>query len=62
MIEIVSSLKHLSLQVDNQLNGHDHITKVKKKALRVLGRVKYSKIFLSSEVLAKMYRSLVEAH
>ena len=42
-IEIVSSFKYLGVQVDNQLKWDDHIDKAKKKALRALGWVKYSK-------------------
>ena len=61
-IEIVSSFKYLGVQVDNQLKWDDHIDMVKKKALQALGLVKYSKKYLSSEVLAKMYRGLVEPH
>ena len=61
-IEIVSSLKYLGVQVDNQLNWDNHIDKAKKKALPALGLVKYSKKYLSSEVIAKMYRGLVEPH
>ena len=61
-IEIVRSFKYLGVQVDNQLKWDDHIDKVKKKALRALGPVKYSKKYLSSEVLAKIYRGLVEPH
>ena len=61
-IEIVSSYKYLDVQVDNQLIWDDHIDKVKKKALQVLGLAKYSKKYLSSEVLAKVYRGLVAHH
>ena len=61
-IEIVSSFKYLGFQVDNQLKWDDHIDKAKRKALRALGLVKYSKKYLSSEILAKMYRGLVEPH
>ena len=53
--EIISSFKYLGVQVGNQLKWDDHIDKAKKKALRALGMVKYSKKYLSSEVLAKMY-------
>ena len=38
------------------------IQNVKKKVHRALGLVKYSKKYLSTEVLAKMYRGLVEPH
>ena len=61
-IEIVSGFKCLGVKVDNQLKCDDHIDKVKYKELRALGLVKYSKKYLSSEVLAKMYRGLVEPH
>ena len=61
-IEIVSSFKYLGVQVDNQLKWDDHVENAKKKALRALGLVKYSKKHLSTEVLAKMYRGLVEPH
>ena len=61
-IEIVSSFKYLGVQVDNQLKWDDHIDKAKTKALRALGLVKYSTKYLSSEILAKMYRGLVEPH
>ena len=50
-IEIVSSFKYLGVQVDYQLKWDDHIDMVKKKALRALGLVKYSKnIFLQKSL------------
>ena len=61
-IEIVNNIKYLGVQVDNQLKWDNHIDKVKKKALRALGLVKFSKKYLTTDVLIKMYRGLVEPH
>ena len=61
-IEIVSCFKYLGVQVDKHFKWDGHIENVKKQALPAFGLVKYSKKYLSPEVLAKMYRGLVEPH
>ena len=60
-IEMIANTKYLGvLQVDSQLNWDKHFDTIKTKANRALGLIKYSKNYLASDVLNKMYRGLVE--
>ena len=61
-IEMITNTKYLGAQIDSNLNWDKHIDTVKTKANRALGRIKYSKKYLPSDVLNKMYRGIVEPH
>ena len=52
--------KYLGVQVDSQLNWDKHVGTIKTKANRALGLIKYSKEYLPSDVLNKIYRGIVE--
>ena len=59
-IEMVANTKYLGVQVESQLDWDKHVGTVKTKANRALGLIKYSKKYLPSDVLNKMYRGIVE--
>ena len=59
-IEMIANTKYLGFQVDSQLNWDKHVDTIKTKANRALGLIKYSKKYLPSDVLSKMYRGIVE--
>ena len=61
-IEMIANAKYLGVQVDSQLNWDKHVDTIKTKANRALGLIKYSKKYLPSDVLNKMYRGIVEPH
>ena len=46
--------------IHSQLNWDKHVDTIKTKANRALGLIKYSKKYLPSDVLKKMYRGIVE--
>ena len=57
---MIANAKYLGVQVDSQLNWDKHVDTIKTKANRALGLIKYSKKYLPSDVLNKMYRGIVE--
>ena len=59
-IEMIVNAKYLGVQVDSQLNWDKHVDTIKTKASQALGLIKYSKKYLPSDVLKKMYRGIVE--
>ena len=59
-IEMIANTKYLGVQVDSQLNWDEHVGTIKTKANRAIGLIKYSKKYLPSDVLNKMYRGIVE--
>ena len=59
-IEMIANTKYLGVQVDGQLNWDKHVDTIKTKANRALGLIKYSKKYLPSDGLNKMYRGIVE--
>ena len=59
-IEMIANTKYLGVQVDSQLNWDKHVGTINTKANRALGLIKYSKKYLPSDVLNKMYRGIVE--
>ena len=61
-IEMITSTRYLGIQIDSKLNWDKHIDTIKTKANRALGLIKYSKKYLPSDVLNKMYRGIVEPH
>ena len=61
-IEMITNTRYLSVQIDSKLNWDKHIDTIKTKANRALGLIKYSKKYLPSDVLNKMYRAIVEPH
>ena len=52
---MIANIKYLGVQVDSQLNWDKHIDTIKTKANRALGPITYSKKYLPSDVLNKMY-------
>ena len=61
-IEVITDAKYLGLQIDNKLKWDKHIDTTKTKANRSLGLTKYAKKQVSSDVLSKMYRRIVEPY
>ena len=61
-IEMITNTRYFGVQIDSNLNWDKHIDTIKTKANRALGLIKYSKKYLSSDVLNKMYRRIVEPH
>ena len=59
-IEMIANAKYLGVQVDSKLNWDKHVDTIKTKANRALGLIKYSKKYLPSDALNKMYRGIVE--
>ena len=55
-IEMITNTRYLGVQIDK------HIDTIKTKANRALGLIKYSKKYLQSDILNKMYRGIVEPH
>ena len=61
-IEIVDQTKYLGVILDKYLSWDQQIRSIRTKVSRALGMLKYSKKFLPTDLLSKMYRSLVEPH
>ena len=61
-IEMITNTRYLGAQIDSKLNWGKHIDTIKTKANRALGLIKYSKKYLPSDILNKMYRGIVEPH
>ena len=61
-IEMITNTRYLGVQIDIKLNWGKHIDTIKTKANRALGLIKYSKKYLPSDILNKMYRGIVEPH
>ena len=59
---MIRSTTYLGIQIDNQLNWDKHTDTIKAKANWALGRIKYSKKYLPSHILSKMYRGIVKPH
>ena len=57
---MIAYTKYLGVQVDSQLNWDKHVDTIETKAKRALALIKYSKKYLPSDVLNKMYRGIVE--
>ena len=61
-IELITNTRYLGVQIDSKLYWDKHIDTIKTKANRALVLIKYSKKYLPSDVLNKMYRGIVEPH
>ena len=59
---MITNTRYLDVQIDSNLNWDKHINTVKTKANRALGLTKYSKKYLPSDKLNKMYRGIFEPH
>ena len=59
---MITSTRYLGVQIDSTLNWDKHIDTIKTKANRALGLIKYSKKYLPSDVLNKIYREIAEPH
>ena len=59
---MITDTKYLVLQIDSQLKWDKHIDTIKTKANRSLRFIKYSKKYLPSDALNKMYREIFEPH
>ena len=57
---MITNTKYLGLQIDSQLKWDKRIDTIKTKANRSLGLIKYTKKYLPSDVLNKIYRGIVE--
>ena len=61
-IEMITNTRYLGVQIDSKLDWDKHIDTIKTKTNRALGLIKYSKKYLPSDILNKMYRGIVEPH
>ena len=59
---MITNTRYLGVQIDSKLNRGKHIENIKTKANRALGLIKYSKKYLPSDILNKMYRGIIEPH
>ena len=56
---MITNTRCLGVQIDSKLNRDKHIDTFKTKGNRALGLSKYSKKYLPSDVLNKMYRGII---
>ena len=57
---MIANAKYLGVKLDSQINCSKLVNAIKTKANRSLRLLKYSKKYLPSDVLNKMYRGIVE--
>ena len=61
-VKLVSDVKYLGVQVDQELKWTNHLTTVTKKICRGIGILRYAKQYLPPATIETMYRSLVEPY
>ena len=61
-VKLVSDVKYLGVQVDEELKWTNHLTTVTKKISRGIGILRYAKQYLPPATIETMYRSLVEPY
>ena len=61
-IEMITNKRDIGVQIGSNFNWDKHIDTIKTKANRALGLIKYSKKYLPSDALNKIYREIVEPH
>ena len=61
-IKLVSSIKCLGVQINENLSWDEQIKAFKVKVSRAIDLLKYAKRFLSNDTLCKMYTALVEPY
>ena len=61
-VRLVSDVKYLGVQVDQELKWTNHLTTVTKKISRGIGILRYAKQYLPPATIETMYKSLVEPY
>ena len=61
-LEVVTTTKHLGLQIDQSLDWEEQIKAVSTKVSRAVGFLKHAKSFLPKETLQTLYMGIVEPH
>ena len=61
-VKLVSDVKYLGVQVDQELKWTNHLTTVKKKISKGIGILRYAKQYLPPATIETMYRSLVDPY
>ena len=61
-VKLVSDVKYLGVQVDQELNWTNHLTTVTKNISRGIGILRYAKQYLPLATIETTYRSLVEPY
>ena len=61
-VKLVSDVKYLGVQVEQELKWTNHLTTVTKKISRGIGILRYAKQYLPPATIETMYRSLVEPY
>ena len=61
-VKLVSDVKYLGVQVDQELQLTNHLTTVTKKITRGIGILRYAKQYLPPATIETMYRSLAEPY
>ena len=61
-VKLVSDVKYLGVQVDQELKWTNHLSIVTKKISRGIGILRYAKQYLPPTTIETMYRSLVEPY
>ena len=61
-VRLVSDVKYLGVQVDQELKWTNHLTTVTKKISRVIGILRYAKQYLPPATIETTHRSLVEPY
>ena len=59
---MTTNTRYLGNQIDSKFNWNKNKDNIKTKANQALGFIKYSKKYVPSDVLYKMYRGIVEPH
>ena len=62
LIEQMTCVKYLGIQIDSQLKWTEHVATVSLKVARAMEMIKYAKKFLPTETLKLLYRGLIEPH
>ena len=61
-VKLVSDVKYLEVQVDQELKWTNHLATVTKKISRGIGILRYAKQYLPPARIDTMYRSFVEPY
>ena len=61
-VKLVSDVKYLGVQVDQELKWTKHLTTVTKKIAKGIGMLRCAKQYLPPTTIETMYKSLVEPY
>ena len=62
LIEQMTCVKYLGIEIDSQLKWTEHVATVSLKVSRAMEMIKFAKKFLPTETLKLLYRGLIEPH